>query len=220
MSKKIVSSLVIAGVLLTTVAACSSDSGSDSSDSSPKTEKTTKKSGVTKESDKGNVAKADTDSSKDKVFTLDDEDYPLSKQQVKSVNLNETPWAGTNVKIDKVELDTLKDKTSFEDDEGKKMDITGFIRVHMAIKPSRDISTYPSQGTAIIGGQQVAASMGDQEVDGDLLANSTTDGWVTFPVRDMNDGINTMRYQFDASYDTDDYDDDNSEGTIDLTINF
>ena len=56
---------------------------------------------------------------------------------------------------------------------------------------------------------------------GDLMKGTKTSGYAAYPLKELNDvnDIKSLRINFRASYETDNYDDDNSNHTYDITLN-
>ena len=63
--------------------------------------------------------------------------------------------------------------------------------------------------------------MDSDDFDGDLNSGTDSDGNVYFVLSKLSSvkDITSIRLKWDASYDTDDYDDDNAYKTFDTTLN-
>lgn len=193
--------------------------GSSSSDkaNNPTTSKSLSKSTVAK----GSTTKKSNSSSSESTQTIDFgyEKHPILDQATYPVQWSDNTWAGTQVKVDKVQI--IKTKP-FKDDATGKM-YAGVVLMHFGITASRDISIYPSQGTLVTsdGQQSSADTLNGEDFDGDIAKGVSRDGYVIWELEKMDNpkAIKTLRVKFDANYDTDDMDDDNSYKTYDFTIN-
>lgn len=150
---------------------------------------------------------------------LDDDKIDIKDSKEYSTTYSDSSWAGTTVKIDKVTVY----KTDGEYSDGDDGKFNGIVKVHFDIKAGRDISMYASQATLNTNdGQQVDADTYDSDdFDGDLNSGAHTDGDVYFllPKLDSVSSLKTLRLKFTSDYDTDDYDDDNSDHSYDVTVN-
>ena len=150
---------------------------------------------------------------------LDDDKIDIKDSKEYSTTYSDSSWAGTTVKIDKVTVYKTDGEYSDRDD-GK---FNGVVKVHFDIKAGRDISIYASQATLNTNdGQQVEADGYDSDdFDGDLNSGANANGDVYFllPKLGSVSDLHTLRLKFDSSYDTDDYDDDNSDHSYDVTVN-
>lgn len=78
----------------------------------------------------------------------------------------------------------------------------GMIGVHFIIdnKSNKDITTYPAQGTLLTSTrEQIKANIAQSEhFDGDIMSGAKTDGFVVFPVKNLNnpEDINSVRVQW------------------------
>jgi hypothetical protein len=135
-----------------------------------------------------------------------------------STTYSDSSWNDTTVKIDKVTV--YKTKHEYSNDDGT---FNGIVKVHFDIHVDHDISMYATQATLNTDdGQQVDADMrASGNFDGDLNSGAHSDGNVYFllPKLDAVSSLHTLRLKFDASYETEDFDDDNSMHTYDVTIN-
>lgn len=150
---------------------------------------------------------------------LNDDKIDIKDSKKYSTTYSDSSWAGTTVKIDKVTVY----KTDGEYSDGDDGKFNGIAKVHFDIKAGRDISMYASQATLNTNdGQQVDADTYDSDdFDGDLNSGAHTDGDVYFllPKLDSVSSLKTLRLKFTSDYDTDDYDDDNSDHSYDVTVN-
>lgn len=161
----------------------------------------------------------DTSSSNDSnVITIGSDDINISDSKKYSTTYSDSSWAGTTVKIDKVTVY----KTDGEYSDGNDGKFNGVAKIHFDIKAGRDISIYASQATLNTDdGQQVDADVFDSDdFDGDLNSGADSKGNVYFllPKLSSVSDLHTLRLKFDSNYDTDDYDDDNSSHTYDVTV--
>ena len=189
-----------------------STGGDDEADTDTKTEKASDGHSTT-DKEKG-TEKAENSS---KTVTINMEDYDVKKQKTFKTDFSDESWAGTKVAVDKVEIDTLDKPTEYESANDGTFDIKGVMRIHTSVTPQRDINFYPTQGKITAGSEQEEAT-GDESWDGEISNGATKDGWATFPLKSTKD-ISSVRFQFDADYDTDDIDDENSSKTYDVTLN-
>ncbi len=158
--------------------------------------------------------------SKTTVFKFNHEKYDIAEKKVYDVNFEDGSWADTKIKIDKVEvLKTAKDY-DYESDEDGDFTLQGFVRVHLAITPVRDINIYPTQGILVFNGSDQHNVDSTENWDGKIASNATKDGWVTVPVKDLSkiSDLKTVRIKFDANYDDDTDEDENAEYDYDFTL--
>ena len=185
--------------------------GSDDSDTTAST-KTEAKSHNTTDKEKG--SQSAEKASKSVAFDDDKLDVKESKQV--KLNYSDPSWANTKVTIDKAEVDTLVEPYKYESVDDGTFKVNGVVRLHVAITAGQDIEAYPTQGKATLGSEQEEATM-DNNWDGEITNGATKEGWVTIPVKNLNNAT-SARFQFDASYDTDDIDDDNAYKTYDIQL--
>lgn len=147
------------------------------------------------------------------------ENYKLKGQKDYAADFTDKSWAGTKVVIDKVQIAQVESQEYDSANDGK-FDVNGFARLHMQVTPSRDINFYPTQGTAIYNDGQQQEATGNESWDGEIAKGATKDGWISFPIKELNDptALTSLRLKFTADYDTDDYDDDGAYQDYDLTL--
>ena len=137
--------------------------------------------------------------------TVDDEKYAISDKKAYKVNYSDSNWASAKIGVDKVTVYKLAKPHQFESSEDGKF-----------------INAYPTQGTVIYsnGEQHDADSL--ENWDGEIAKGVTKAGDVTLPIQKLNSAgsLKTLRYKFDADYETDNDDDENSDHTYDFTLNF
>ena len=192
----------------------SDDSDTKSSSSSATAHKTTKK-------ETGTGTNSDSDTSSLKTIEVSYTDYKVAAEKTFSVNYSNTSWNAANVKIDKVTVYKLSKPYKYESANDGKFNVNGFVRFHVSITANRDVSIYPTQGTAVYSNGEQHEADSSESWDGDISKGATKSGNVTVPVKDLSNtsSLKTLRFKFDGNYDTDDYDDDNSNKTFDITLN-
>ncbi|MFC6274863.1 DUF805 domain-containing protein [Levilactobacillus tangyuanensis] len=163
----------------------------------------------------------ESDSSSSDRIKLGDGSIDIADKQDFTTDYSED-WAQSTFAIDKVTL--YKTDGVYTQGSGKdKSDFNGVVKVHMSIDAGRDISAYPTQATlSTDDGQQVDVdSLDSDDFDGDLNSGTQSDGDLYFllPTLDDVSDLSSIRLKWDASYDTDDYDDDNDFKNFDATIN-
>lgn len=208
---------IVLFVLGIAVAAGGTGSSSSENADNSATSKSLPKSTVAKGSNT-KKEKSSSSSSQEKTIDFDNNKLSVLANVTYPVQWSDNSWAGTQVSVDKatlVKVDPFKD-----DGDGKTY--SGIVVVHFKITAARDISIFPSQGTLITSdGQQAEADSYDSDsFDGDIGKGVTKDGYVAWELEKMDDpkAIKTLRIKFDASYETDDLDDDNAYKTYDFTI--
>lgn len=211
--------LLLCGLL----AACSSGKQADKSTStSPKTGKVSghRTTASEKGTDKTAATPTKKSSGSSKVLEINYEDYHLQEQKKYPAKVTDTNWVGTKVVLDEVEVDQVKPQ-EYESANDGKFDVHGFVRLHLSVTPTRDINFYPTQGTAIYNDGQQQEATGSESWDGEIAKDATKDGWVSFPVKDLDSvtDLTSVRLKFSADYDTDDYEDDGAYQDYDLTLN-
>lgn len=124
------------------------------------------------------------------------------------------------MKIDRIRIAKIK---PFKDTEEKNTVYNGIVLVHFSVTAQRDINFYPTQGTLVTSdGQQVEANMySSDSFDDEIAKGATKSGNVLFALTKLDNpkDLKTLRLKWDANYDTDNYDDDNSSHTYDVTVN-
>ncbi|MEE6716048.1 hypothetical protein [Schleiferilactobacillus harbinensis] len=158
--------------------------------------------------------------SKAKTIPIDNEDAEVVSEANFNPNFTDSAWAGTGVKIDRIRIAKIK---PFKDTEEKNTVYNGIVLVHFSVTAQRDINFYPTQGTLVTSdGQQVEANMySSDSFDGEIAKGATKSGNVLFALTKLDNpkDLKTLRLKWDANYDTDNYDDDNSSHTYDVTVN-
>lgn len=216
-------------VSLTILGACGS---SESSSSNAETDNTTKEVKKAENTDTSstvtstslseptiNYLVADTDFGKIADNLSSGVDVEIQSKQDYSVNFSDTSWAGVNLSIDKVSVVKTTDMIDYSDDS-----YVGFVAVHFNIdNTQQDISIYPTQAKIVTDyGEQVddGGAFNYDTWDGDLMAGTKEDGWGIYPLEKLESAtsIKTLRLNIHASYDTDDYNDDNAYHTYDITL--
>lgn len=203
---------VIAVIVVIFAIGAFSSGSNDSSSTSPKTHKAT--TSKTKNTNDSNTV------STGKKLSLSEDSFTINKEVDYNPNYSDNSWAQTKVNINKVRVIKIKTKNYYDGD--KTYPVQGIIMVHFKVTPTRDIDFYPTQGTLVTNGQQVDADSGNSDdFDGEISKGATQTGNVVFILKKMTDvnTIKSIRLKWDADYDTDNYDDDNSSKTYDITIN-
>lgn len=157
----------------------------------------------------------------EKNITVDYDFYHVVSEKVYKLNYSDTSWNAATVKVDKVTVYKLTHGYKYKSANDGTFQATGFVRIHLTVSPNRDISAYPAQGTAIFSnGEQHEADSGESW-DGDIAKGAIKSGNVTIPVKDLSSpsSLKSIRFKFDANYDTNNMDDDNSNKTYDMTLN-
>ncbi|KRL02493.1 hypothetical protein [Liquorilactobacillus capillatus] len=156
-----------------------------------------------------------------KKITISYQDYDVANSKAYSTNFSDSNWAGTSVKVDKVTVYKLAKDYKYKSANDGTFQVNGFVRIHFTISPTRDISIYPTQGTAIYSNGEQHEADSDESWDGEISKGANKSGDVTIPVKSLSSvsSLKTIRYKFDANYDTDDYEDENSSHTYDFTLN-
>lgn len=213
--KKIIGA-VISFILILSLTACGANESKKDSSSSSKQSSSAAVHKTTK-SEKGlESAKVN----KTKIFKYNHSEYDIAAKKVYNVSFEDTSWADTKIAIDKVEvLKTAKDY-NYESDEDGTYPLQGFVRVHLAITPARDINIYPTKGLVVFNNNEQHNADSTENWDGEIASNATKDGWITFPIKNLNNisDLKSIRLKFDANYDTDDDDDENSSYDYDFTL--
>lgn len=135
-----------------------------------------------------------------------------------SVTWSDNSWAGLNISADKVDIIKVSGYKDYNDNEYQ-----GFAIVHYNIdNTQKDLSVYPEQADVSTStGLQTNGSYEMDHFAGDLMKGTKTSGYAAYPLKELNDvnDIKTLRISFTGSYETDNYDDDNSDHTYDFTLN-
>lgn len=188
-----------------------SDDDTDESDydsSSASTEDTNETSSTTNDDD-------------DSIMVGDDK-IDIDDQEEYTSDFTDSTWANSTFGVE--DITVYKTKEEYTDGSGSdQTTFNGIIRVHMSVTAGQDINAFMTQSTLNTSdGQQIDADLSDSDnFDGELNSGTDADGYVYFlvPKMDSADGLTSIRLKWDAYYDTDDYDDDNSDKTFDTTIN-
>lgn len=202
------------------LAACGSEQKESSSNSSPKTQQVSghKTTAQEKGTDKKAQSKHKKSSANSKQLEINYDDQ-LEDQKDYTADFTDESWVDTKVVIDKVEIDQVAAQEYDSANDGT-FDVNGFVRLHMSVTPTRDINFYPTQGTAIYNDGQQQEATGNESWDGEIAKDATKDGWISFPVKELNNvtDLTSIRLKFTADYDTDDYEDDAAYQDYDLTL--
>ena len=156
------------------------------------------------------------------TITEDEKKYNVADTKSYKVNYSDSNWSAASIKVDKVKVYKLNKAYKYKSANDGTFQINGFVKIHVSVSPKRDIEAYPIQGTVIYGnGEQHEGDM-LESWDGEIAKSATKSGNVTFPIEKLASAssLKNIRYKFDAYYDTDNDDDDNSDHTYDMTLNF
>lgn len=156
-----------------------------------------------------------------KTIEVNYDKYDVKSSKTYKVDFSNDEWAGTNIKIDSVKVYKLAKTYKYDSANDGNFDVNGFVQVHMSVSPTRDIQAYPTQGTMIYSNGEQHGADSSESWDGDIANGATKTGTITVPVSSLDkvDSLSSIRFKFDAYYDTDDYEDDNANHTYDLTLN-
>ena len=127
-------------------------------------------------------------------------------------------WNGLVTKITDVSIAKME-KASMEE---YGMDGDGLVGVKFTIENTsdKDFNTYPDQGTLVIDGQQIEASMiASEHIGGDILKGVKKEGVIAFIVPTLNDvtAISELRLKWNSNFDTDNYEEESYKNN-DITI--
>ncbi|RHW51397.1 hypothetical protein DS831_04505 [Bombilactobacillus bombi] len=212
--------IAVALAIILFAAHSGSNTSGSSNSSDTKTEKATGH--TTTSEEKGNITS--NQKAKGNSLEIEDESTPVLSKKIYKLNFSDSNWNAATVKVNKVSV--FKVKPFVYDSESKKK-AEGIIILNISVKANRDISnTYPDQGTVITDdGQQQEAQLLSitgytTNWGGDIAKDATKTGDVIIPVEKLNktDQFKSLRYKFNSSYDTDDYDDENANHDYDITI--
>ncbi|BBD15639.1 hypothetical protein [Melissococcus plutonius] len=135
-----------------------------------------------------------------------------------NTSFSDNNWAGVEVKVDKISVIKTSPMTSYSDDN-----YSGFVAIHYIINNSqRDISIYPQQAKISTNyGEQIDDdSFSTDSWDGDLMKGTNRDGWGISPLSKLENAnqLKNLRISFNANYDTDNVDDDNTHHDYDISL--
>ncbi len=152
------------------------------------------------------------------TFKYDYKTYDIADKKKYDVNYSDNSWVA-DIHIDKIEVLKTTKEYEYQSINDGEFNLQGFVRIHLSITPSKDVNIYPTLGTVVYnnGEQHTANSDG---WDGEIASGATKDGWVTVPVKSLSNvsDLNNIRFKFSGDYDTDDYEDDNSNHDYDMTL--
>ncbi|MFT9452739.1 hypothetical protein [Liquorilactobacillus ghanensis] len=151
-------------------------------------------------------------------ITVSYQNYSISHSKTYLTNYENTMWNAATVKVAKIVVYTLKNPTKYKSANDGTFQATGFVRIYFNVKANRDISIYPTQGTYIFNNTEQHEADAGETWDGDISNGVTKNGSVTVPIKDVSN-LKTVRIKFDGNYNTNDYDDNNSDHTYDFTLN-
>ncbi|WP_195555702.1 DUF4190 domain-containing protein [Weissella cibaria] len=148
-------------------------------------------------------------------------DYDVKDSKTYTVNYTDNTWSAANVKINSVTVYKLAKAYTYDSANDGKFNVNGFVRLNVSVSPSRDVQMFPTQGTLVLDNGEQHEADSTESWDGDISSGATKTGDITIPVSDLAaaNSINNLRFKFDSFYDTDDYDDDNSNHDYDMSFN-
>lgn len=208
---------IISCALILSLAACGTNEGKKDSASSSVKSSSSATVHKTTATEKG-IASGKVN--KTKIFKYNHTEYDIADKKTYNISFEDSSWADTKIVIDKVEvLKTTKDY-DYESDEDGTYPLQGFVRVHLAITPARDIDIYPTQSLVVFNNVEQHNADTEEAWDGEIASNATKDGWVTFPIKSLSNisDLKSIRLKFDADYETDDDYDENSSYDYDFTL--
>lgn len=167
------------------------------------------------------TASSSSKTTKKNTIEVNYEKYEVKDSKTYKVNYSDTSWAGTNVTVNSVTVYKLAKAYKYDSANDGNFDVNGFVQINMSVLPTRDISIYPTQGTLVLDNGEQHEADSDESWDGDIAASATKTGNITVPVSslDSSSSIGSLRFKFDGNYETDDYDDENSDHDYDMSIN-
>lgn len=189
--------------------------GGGNDDSSSKSDSSTKKAAISQTKDAD-----DTGTTTNGTVKIDNGTATVLSKQTYDPNWSDNTWAGTTVKIDKVTVIKIK---PLKDTSENSNVYNGIVKVHYEVSPTQDIQFYATQGTLNTNdGQQVDANLySSDNFDGDINSGATKSGNVIYMLKTLDDvkNLTSLRLKWHASYETDDYEDENAYKDYDITIN-
>lgn len=161
------------------------------------------------------------DNSKKNILTVDYIDYDIKSVKNYAVNFQNNDWAGTSIKINSVKIYKLAHSYDYENGSDGKFPVNGFAQLDMTIAPTRDIAIYPSQGTGIFSNSEQRSATSSSSWDGNIAKDAKKSGTILIPISSLpsDSSLSSIRFKFDANYETDNYEDQNSNHNYDFMIN-
>lgn len=161
-----------------------------------------------------------SDDSKKESIEVNYEKYNVKDSKTYNVAYTDNSWAGTNVTINSVTVYKLAKAYNYDSANDGNFEANGFVRLNMTVAPTTDINIYPTQGTLVLDNGEQHEADSDENWDGEVAAGAKKTGNITIPISalDSSSAINNLRFKFDADYETDDYDDDNSSYEYDMSL--
>jgi hypothetical protein len=154
------------------------------------------------------------------TIRIDNQKATILKQQTYHPNWANNSWAGTKVRIDRVTVLKVK---PFKDHQENNNIYHGVVKVHYVVRPSRDISFRPTQGTLNTPKEKQLHANGysSDDFDGALRKDATRSGNVLYTLKKLDhiNDVNRLRLKWNASYDTDTTEDENAHYTYKITVN-
>lgn len=155
------------------------------------------------------------------TISVDYDDYAVSSKKIYSTDFTDSTWPAAKLGVDKVTVYKLAKPYQYDSADDGKFSIQGFVRIHFTVLANRDLSIYPTQGTAVYNDGEQHECDSDETWDGDISKGVTKEGTATLPIEQLKTigSLQSIRYKLDADYDTDNDDDDNDYKTYDFTLN-
>lgn len=158
-----------------------------------------------------------------KILKLTNGKVPYEDKLIVPVDYQNHSWVNTKVTINRLTLYKTKQPVQYYDsDNDKYFKVNGIVVVHYKIETARDINIYPTMGTLNTSdGQQIDADTSNSDdFDGEINKGATTDGNIVYPLKQLKStkSLSTLRLKWDADYDTNDDNDENSSKTYDVTL--
>lgn len=176
---------------------------------------------TTTSAEKGSSKNSDGNSN---YLTVDYNKVPITSEKNYNLSVTDTTWNSATVSISSARVIKVR-PFEYDSTSGKKAQ--GLVILHVSVKPTRDLnSAFPDQGTIITNdGQQVDAIMSSIKGltlnwGGNIANGADKSGDVVFPLDKLENvsDIKSLRYKFNASYETDNYEDENYQHNYDITL--
>lgn len=161
-----------------------------------------------------------SDENNKKSIEVDYEKYGVKDSKTYEVNYTDNSWSGTTITVNSVTVYQLDKAYKYDSVNDGEFNANGFVRLNMTVTPTRDINTYPTQGTLVLDNGEQHEADSSESWDGEIAANAKKTGDITIPVSELasTSSINNLRFKFDADYETDDYDDENYTHDYDVSL--
>ncbi|MQS51543.1 hypothetical protein [Companilactobacillus mishanensis] len=148
----------------------------------------------------------------------------IKNHRIYKLNFMDDSWTPTKVAITEAKILKLD---TFKNENGKPSEANGMVILHLVISPSRDIKTFPGQGTLStnISGETKGILTGISEFKtnwgGAIEKSVKKEGDLIFPIKNLSkvNDITKIKLQFDADYDTSDNADEDYTHNYDINLN-